>query len=261
MTYLDFHLYFLVVPTILFTILAFRNRQALGRRFWLALLGVSPIAVVYTAPWDQHLIRERVWWYGEDRVIGAFMGVPYEEYLFMAVQPILVGALLLWLLARGGSVRAGDLASGGGEGHAGPGLIQAPPPADVTGRLLAAAAIAVPGLAIGIPALGTESGTYLGLLLTWATPILAALVAGAWSGLRWFGRAAFGAWAAATLYLCVADRIAIGAEVWTISSTKATGIMIAGLPLEEALFFALTNGLVVAGAMLFLLPGLPRGRT
>ena len=250
MTYLDFHLYFLVGPTVLFAILAVGNRQALGHRFWLALLGVSPIAVLYTAPWDQHLIRERVWWYGDDRVIGAFMGVPYEEYLFMGVQPILVGALLLWLLARTAST---------GEGETGG--IAAPPPATMRGRLVAAAAIAVPGLAFGIPALSTESGTYLGLLLTWATPILAALVAGAWPGLKHFGRASFGAWGAATLYLCVADRIAIGSEVWTISSNKATGIMIGGLPLEEALFFALTNGLVVAGAMLFLLPGLASRRS
>lgn len=242
MTYLQFHLVFLAVPTVAFTVLAWRRRDRLGHRVPMALFAVSPIAVLYTSPWDQYLIRNAVWWYGEDRVIGAFMGVPYEEYLFMAVQPVLTGAFLLWLLSR--RSRALD----------GPGL------GGFWGeRIVVGAGLAALGLAIGTPALDTEPGTYLGLLLVWAAPALGALVGASWPGLRRFWKEALTAWAVSTLYLSAADRIAIGLEVWVISPTLSTGIHILGLPLEEFLFFALTNGLVVAGAMLFLIPGMGAG--
>lgn len=162
----------------------------------------------------------------------------------MAVQPILTGALLLWLLGR----------------RAKAGRVTAPDPdaTSWTERAAVGIGIAAVGLGIGVPALGTESGTYLGLLLVWATPVVAGLAVGAWPGLKAFAGQATAAWALSTLYLSLADRIAIELEVWIISPTLSTGIEIGGLPLEEALFFALTNALVVAGAMLFLLPGLPR---
>ena len=42
-------------------------------------------------------------------------------------------------------------------------------------------------------------------------------------------------------YLWVADRIAIGLEIWTISERYTTGLAIAGLPVEEAAFFVVMN--------------------
>jgi lycopene cyclase domain-containing protein len=245
-TYLGFHLLFIVGPTIALTMTALRRRGRLGKRTPVALFGVAPLAVIYTARWDQYLIANRVWWYGEDRVIGSWLGVPYEEYAFMVLQPILTGALLLTLISR-----RGDLTF--------------PRPGRAVwlrGALVGAVVIAI-GLVAGIPALSSGGRwTYLGLILVWAFPACGALIAGAWPGLSLFGRESLSAWALATVYLCVADRIAIGAEVWTIGDATSTGWMIAGLPVEEALFFAVTNALVVAGAMLFFTPGLqPAGST
>ena len=44
-----------------------------------------------------------------------------------------------------------------------------------------------------------------------------------------------------TLYLMLIDRIAIGMGIWTLSDAHTVGITLLGLPVEEALFFFLTN--------------------
>lgn len=110
--------------------------------------------------------------------------------------------------------------------------------------------------AAGVLALTFERGLYMGLILAWAAPVLAAQWAFAGPALV----RAPGLYAAAvgvpTLYLWVADRIAIGAGIWSISPEYTTGLHLLGLPMEEALFFLVTNALVVQGVVLFLQPGL-----
>ena len=54
-----------------------------------------------------------------------------------------------------------------------------------------------------------------------------------------------------TLYLSLADSIAIGAGTWTFSPQQSTGWLIGGvLPVEELLFFLLTNTLIGFGMTL-----------
>ena len=56
-----------------------------------------------------------------------------------------------------------------------------------------------------------------------------------------------------TLYLATADALAILSGTWTISPSHTTGILLGGvLPLEEFLFFFITNVLVVFGMTLVL---------
>jgi hypothetical protein len=54
-----------------------------------------------------------------------------------------------------------------------------------------------------------------------------------------------------TLYLCVTDRIAIEYGIWILSEQYTTGIFVAGLPVEEAAFFFVTNLFVVQGLVLY----------
>lgn len=55
-----------------------------------------------------------------------------------------------------------------------------------------------------------------------------------------------------TLYLSVADAIAIDGGTWTINPEQSLNIFLGGvLPIEEAVFFLLTNVLVVLGLTLF----------
>ena len=51
------------------------------------------------------------------------------------------------------------------------------------------------------------------------------------------------------LWLSFADRLAIGDGIWDISLDRSLGIFILGLPLEEAVFFLITNILIVQGLL------------
>jgi lycopene cyclase domain-containing protein len=95
------------------------------------------------------------------------------------------------------------------------------------------------------------TSTYLVMELAWALPVLALQWAAGWREL-WRARRR---WALATLiptvYLCLADRLAISDGIWRIHEDRSTGVKLAGLPLEEAVFFLLTNLMVVQALILF----------
>ena len=235
MSYLAFHLVFTLPPILL---LALIQRQPLagigGLRAWLGLPLIALIALVYTTPWDNYLIWRDVWHYGTGRVVGTIGYVPVEEYLFFLLQPIFTGLWLYWLLAHKSEPIGQECST----------------TVRTTGTVFWVA-LSLAGALM----LQWNPGVYLGLILAWAGPVLA---------LQWV-IGATQVWAAKrtwllgtlvpTLYLWVADRIAIGQGIWSISDAYTTGLHLFGLPLEEATFFLVTNLLVVQGVLLFLLLG------
>jgi len=249
MTYLAFHAVFILPPLVVLLFLAARVAPALGPRARWAMPAVVLIALVYTTPWDNYLVWRGVWYYGADRVLGTIGWVPIEEYMFFVLQPLLTGGWTYLLLARLVRGRV-DLAATGSE------LAPPTPQAHRLGRAVGAAVYAAATL-VGALALGVESGVYGGLILVWAAPVLGAQ----W----WFaGPAALRAprtfllaVGVPTLYLWAADWYAIASGIWTIAPRYTTGLHLVGLPAEEALFFLVTNLLVVQGLLLFLTPGLP----
>jgi lycopene cyclase domain-containing protein len=52
-------------------------------------------------------------------------------------------------------------------------------------------------------------------------------------------------------YLAVADHLAIRAGIWNFGEGKHLGLYLAGVPLEEILFFLLTSVMVSLGLTLF----------
>jgi lycopene cyclase domain-containing protein len=56
----------------------------------------------------------------------------------------------------------------------------------------------------------------------------------------------------AILYLSAADALAISSGTWAIDPAQSTGVMLGSLPIEELIFFALTNTLIVFGMTLLL---------
>jgi lycopene cyclase domain-containing protein len=237
MTYFAFHLVFVIPPIVLLAWLG--RRQPLagigGQRARLALPLIVLIALVYTTPWDNYLVWRGIWEYGSDRVVGTIGYVPVEEYLFFLLQSILTGLWLYWLLAckseplQQSSLRLRVL------------------------MLMFGVILSIAGFLM----LRWDSTLYLGLVLAWAAPVLS---------LQWI----LGAptlWAmkriwlmgvlVPTLYLWVADRIAIGNGIWQIADRYTTGLELFGLPIEEATFFLVTNLLVVQGISLFLFLKMP----
>ena len=199
------------------------------------LLAHVLVALLYTTPWDNYQVATRVWWYNPQLVLGITLGwVPLEEYAFFILQTAMTGWLLLALHRR---------------------LPAAPALPVRAAAALRAAASGIAG-ALWMAALwplagGWRPGIYLALVLVWALPPIALQLA-VGADVLWQQRRAVGsALLAATLYLAAADFWAIGSGTWTIDPAQSLDWFIAGtLPVEELIFFFLTNTLVVFGITL-----------
>lgn len=233
MTYLTFLLIFLVLP--IGALLFMREGPTAGvggTRARIALPLVCLIAFAYTTPWDNYLVYRGVWFYGADRVIGTIAYVPIEEYLFFVLQPILTGLFLYRVLERWTMPE-----------------LRPAPGVRIFGSLIYAA-FAVAGILFLLS--GNDRALYMGLILAWACPVLVAMWAYAGDHVREFARPALISVAVPTVYLWIADRIAIGLGIWDISALYSFNWRPLGLPIEEAVFFLVTNMLVVHGVLLFL---------
>lgn len=225
-SYLAFALAFVVGPVLVVAVaLLVTGRWHPAQLFGTGLLVV--VALVYTLPWDGYLIHVGVWRYGST-LVGRLGVVPYEEVLFVVAQTILTG---LWtaLVVR---------PNGGG------------PAVSRRQRVLGVAAGLVIGL-VGLALLSWATSLYLGAILAWAAPVLALQWGFGWPVLARRRRSVLLALAVPTLYLWAVDRLAIGLGLWSFSSAYTTGIAPVGLPLEEALFFLVTNVFLVQGLVLF----------
>lgn len=98
--------------------------------------------------------------------------------------------------------------------------------------------------------------TYLFLILVWALPI----VVMQWMlGLDLMIRR-WKVWVPGilipTVYLTFADSFALSSKTWTIDPKQSLGIFLPfGVPIEEGIFFLMTNTLVVQGMILMTMPG------
>lgn len=227
LTYFDFHLLFLLPPASALAVTTVVRPGPERRRLHAGGLAIIVVlALLYTTPWDNFLIAKGVWWYGEGRVAGRLWLAPLGEYLFILVQPV-VAALWLFQLDR--------------------------PAATVTvDRRDRLAGLAAGGFVtvVGLACLATDATFYLGAILAWAGPVLGLQWAVGWPYLWAIRRHVTVAVGLPTVYLWVADRIAIASGVWIISDRFTTGLSLLGLPVEEAVFFLMTNLFVVQGLVL-----------
>lgn len=95
--------------------------------------------------------------------------------------------------------------------------------------------------------------TYLGLILVWAVPFLLLLWSLAYQFLlRLPLTSTLVPIIVPTLYLWIVDTLALKRGTWVISHSTKTGREVwPGLEIEEAIFFLLTNTLIVAGLVAF----------
>lgn len=103
---------------------------------------------------------------------------------------------------------------------------------------------------------------YLIHLCGWALPVLAmqlAVMAWAFRGRTWAVlRAVLPPALVSTVWLVAADHLAISAGIWRFGEGKHLGVRVLSVPVEEILFFLITNLLVAFGLTLF--SNLGRGR-
>jgi lycopene cyclase domain-containing protein len=95
--------------------------------------------------------------------------------------------------------------------------------------------------------------TYLVLILVWAMPIIVIqwLLGTDLLVRRW--KVLIPGILLPTLYLTFVDSFALRSGTWTISSLQSLDIFlpVIGVPIEEAIFFLVTNTLIVQGMILF----------
>ena len=222
MSYWQFDVVFLVLPVVLLL-----HGHPLPRPLRGATAALAAVALLWTGPWDDYLVRTGVWSYGDQRVLALVGSVPAEEYAFVALMVVLVAA---W------GARTGRL----------PGRAGSPVPAGRVPAWSVWAALSL--LGAGLVAVGGDV-RYLGLLLVWAGPPLALQRAVAGDLLRARRADRLVVAVPVVVWLCLADRFALGGGIWSISAEASTGTLL-GLPVEEALFFGLTGLLVTDGLLL-----------
>jgi lycopene cyclase domain-containing protein len=247
MTYFGFLLRFLIVPIlILLGVLVWDRRRgrdtAVSLQSWplWSAIGLHVlIALLYTTPWDNYLVATRVWWYDPALVTGITLGwVPIEEYTFFILQPILGGLWLAFLARRLKPIsRDSEL--------------------PITDHRLQVWSVALLGVVWLVTAVilivDWNPGTYLALELVWALPPIA-LQLGFGADILWrHRRLVFLSIVPLTLYLSFADALAINWGTWTIDPAQSLNIYLGGvLPIEEFIFFLLTNVLITFGITLVL---------
>jgi lycopene beta-cyclase len=244
MKYFGFLAKFVMIPLTLLTLLAWWDARR-GKRLPPAFRGLPPttavlghvaVAVAYTTPWDNYLVKTRVWWYDKKLVTGIILGyVPLEEYTFFVLQTLLTGS---WMLTLAKYLPVNE------KKPANPIAIRA-------GMSLALGAIWLGSVWTLLR--GKPSRNYLSLTLSWALiPIIFQTAFG--GDILWQHKklVALGL-IPTTLYLGISDSLAIDSGTWKINPEKTVGVDIAGkLPLEEGLFFLLTNTLISMGMTLVL---------
>jgi len=243
-TYFGFLIRFLIMPILGLLAIAWWDARTgrpipgfwAGHTTWIGILVHVVLAVLYTTPWDNYLVATGVWFYNPELVTGILIGyVPIEEYTFFVLEAILAG--LWWLfLARRISPPARAFRPAQKPGHLSAGVL----------ALLWAAFTFVFFS-------GYKPLTYLSITLVWALPpILLQILFGA--DILWHHRRLVGAVIVVPgLYLSLMDIFALADTTWSISAEQTTGLLLFGiLPLEEVVFFFITNVLIAFGMTLLL---------
>ncbi|GAA5926944.1 uncharacterized protein JCM15063_000413 [Sporobolomyces koalae] len=191
------------------------------------------IAVLATIPWDSYLIRNRIWSYPQSSVVGpTLFAIPYEEVFFFFIQTYITAAV--YALFTRPVVHAVLLPTQREQGR-------------TTRYVGTAIFLAITALSISKIKEGGE-GTYLALIVGWVAPFLALL---------WFitsthilsmpSYSVILPILLPTLYLWECDAQALQRGTWVIEKGTKLGLSYRGLEIEEAVFFLLTNLMIVFG--------------
>ncbi|KAI5777150.1 Lycopene beta-cyclase [Geopyxis carbonaria] len=232
------HVKYTIPPALLLTYLLRPLRTRLDVYKILFLQGV---AVAATIPWDSYLLKQRIWGYPAHAVLGVTLWrIPVEELFFFVIQTYNTSLLYLLLskpvlhVAYLNEIAPGSRAKAWWQRSVG---------AAVAG----VGAWSVLKAAEWVKAGG--EGTYMGLIWVWAGPVML----GIWSLsyrhiLSLPARTTLLPIIIPTLYLWTVDTLALRKGTWVINAgTKLNIHLWPALEIEEAVFFLLTNVMIVIG--------------
>lgn len=207
------------------------------------MLNSSQIAVVSTTPWDSYLIHNRIWTYPQDVIIGpTLFKIPAEEVFFFVIQTF--NTSLLYLIISKPTFHPVYLR--------GERLIYDGRRLRLWRWLGTMALIAI--FLVGVVLVQRRAeGLYMGLILVWASPFVLLLWTLAHQLILELPLSnTLVPIALPTLYLWMVDTLALRRGTWVIEAGTKVGIHLwEGLELEEALFFLVTNVLIVFGLIAF----------
>nr|POF14288.1 bifunctional lycopene cyclase/phytoene synthase [Quercus suber] len=235
------HLLYTIPPALALSLLYFPLSSKLD--LYKVLFLVS-IAVLSTIPWDSYLIRTNIWSYPPSAVLGlTLFHIPLEEVFFFVVQTY--NTSLLYLLLSKPILHSCYLV----KEERGTRTATTWRYIKIAGQLLLA--LTIKKATDFIRAEGPL--TYLGLILVWAVPFLLLLWSLAYQFLLSLPlTSTLVPIVLPTLYLWVVDTLALRRGTWVISAATKTGWEVwSGLEMEEAIFFLLTNMLIVCGLVAF----------
>lgn len=225
MTYFDVQLY-VAAPMVAAALHMSRRRGLDTARWWSGVALLALIASVWTTPWDNWMVATGVWGYPPDSVLGTVYYIPVEEQAFFVLQTVLTGAFL--------------------------GLLIGPKQASAARRVnlrVAATAGALGLVAAGI-GFFLSGYLYLGSMFVWfGIPLMVQFAWGA-DQLPAHLRSMLPAIIVPTIFLCHLDSLAVSQGTWFFDQSVLCGLRIGSLPVEEVLFFGLTNVLLVVGLTL-----------
>ncbi|KAI9835385.1 MAG: hypothetical protein M1819_002302 [Sarea resinae] len=206
------------------------------------ILFLITVAVISTTPWDSYLIRNKIWTYPVDAIVGpTLFDIPAEEIFFFLIQTY--NTSLLYLFLSKPTFHSVYLKGKGQNGFAASAWLR-----------FAGQAVLVLLILCGWKLFqhGGE-GTYMGLILLWALPFVLLLWTVAYQFI-WGLPFSNTIWPIVlpTLYLWFVDTLALRRGTWVIESgTKLNITLWEGLEIEEAVFFLITNILIVFGLIAF----------
>ncbi|KAI9851043.1 MAG: hypothetical protein M1838_004569 [Thelocarpon superellum] len=232
--------------------------SALYRYFWTRrdvykLAFLTAIAVCATIPWDSYLIRRQIWTYPAQGILGpTLFAIPAEEIFFFVIQTYIT--TVLYLIASKPTFHVAYLDRPHQGAGADPRGVRrhdrvAPHLYGWTGRVVIGSALL---WALAMLSAGGRT-TYLALIVAWAGSFLLLL----WSVTAPF--ILYLPWTntvvpivVPTVYLWIVDTVSMKRGTWVIEAgTKLGWHLWPGLDVEEALFFLLTNTLIVFGLVAF----------
>lgn len=232
LTYMQIHLYFTLPPTIILYLLM---RPLISRFDKLKLMTLCILAVFYTTPWDNYIIYHKAWWYRNDAIIGTIGYVPIEEYLFFIIQTMFTS---LWTISCSrwtlNSLYLRSTKSLKFQWWT---------------KYMGIAVMVIAILWGWFNAVPDTKVFYLCSILWWTLLVVVLLWYVGSSYIVQSYQQILLSVVFPSLYLCYVDLTALRAKVWHINERTSLEIFIVPeLPIEEAIFFFISNFIVVLGA-------------